>query len=133
MLIEEELPSPERDKLQQLDLTLPSDKLALELKETIRNYVDFELGNSNINYYKPACEFYDSVAKRASRAGTIIDVFSCCLNQVGLYEMKNLVALTGGYMIFTDSFSTMVFQDSVKKIFELDENGEIKKENRSRE
>ncbi|MCQ2815671.1 MAG: Sec23/Sec24 zinc finger-containing protein [archaeon] len=100
--------------------------VGMNLKETIRNFVDFELGNTNTSYYKPACEFYDSIAKRASRSGVIIDIFSCCLNQVGLYEMKNLVALTGGYMIFTDSFSTLIFKDSLTKIFELDENGDLK-------
>ena len=97
-----------------------------ELKETIRNYVDFELGNSNTKYYKIAKEFYDQVAMKASRLNIVIDVFSCCLNQVGLYETKNLVAKTGGYMIFTDSFSTMIFKDSLKKIFELDDNGNLK-------
>jgi protein transport protein SEC23 len=40
--------------------------------------------------------------------------------------MKNLVNNSGGYMIFTDSFSTMIFKDSLKKIFELDENENLK-------
>ena len=97
-----------------------------DLKETIRNFVDFELGNTNTKYYKPAVEFYDKLAMRASRSSIIIDIFSCCLNQVGLYEMKNLIAKTGGYMIFTDSFSTMIFKDSLKKIFEVDEYGNLK-------
>ena len=100
--------------------------VGLDLRETIRNYVDFEKGNSNTKYYKSACEFYDKIAQRASLNGIIIDIFSCCLNQVGLYEMKNLPAKTGGYMIFTDSFSTMIFKDSLRKIFELDENGILK-------
>ena len=97
-----------------------------DLKETIRNFVDFELRNKNTSYYKPALEFYDQVAMRASRSNIIIDIFSCCLNQVGLYEMKNLIAKTGGYMIFTDSFSTMIFKDSLTKIFEQDEFGNLK-------
>ena len=100
--------------------------VSCELKETIRNFVDFEKGNSNINYYKSACEFYDKLSLRASRCGIIIDIFSCCLNQVGLYEMKNLISKTGGYMIFTDSFSTVIFKDSLKKIFDLDDNGDLK-------
>lgn len=95
------------------------------LKETIRNFVDFEKGNENTHYYKPACEFYDQIALRAAKSNIIIDIFSCCLNQVGLYEMKNLVAKTGGYMIFTDSFSTMIFKDSLKKMFVVDESGNL--------
>ena len=97
-----------------------------ELKETIRNFVDFEKGNSNTKYYKNAKNFYDNLSIKLSLNGIILDLFSCCLNQVGLYEMKNLVNKSGGYMIFTDSFSTMIFKDSLKKIFELDENDNLK-------
>ena len=97
-----------------------------ELKETIRNFVDFEKGNSNTKYYKNAKNFYDNLSIKLSLNGIILDLFSCCLNQVGLYEMKNLVNNSGGYMIFTDSFSTMIFKDSLKKIFELDENENLK-------
>jgi protein transport protein SEC23 len=97
-----------------------------ELKETIRNFVDFEKGNNNTKYYKNAKNFYDNLSIKLSLNGIILDLFSCCLNQVGLYEMKNLVNNSGGYMIFTDSFSTMIFKDSLKKIFELDENENLK-------
>ena len=97
-----------------------------ELKETIRNFLDFEKGNPNTKYYKEACQFYDLLSQRAVRSGITLDIFSCCLNQVGLYEMKNLAAKTGGYIIFTDSFSTMIFKDSFRKIFELDDKGFLK-------
>ena len=97
-----------------------------ELKETIRNFLDFEKGNPNTKYYKEACQFYDLLSQRAVRSGITVDIFSCCLNQVGLYEMKNLAAKTGGYIIFTDSFSTMIFKDSFRKIFELDDKGFLK-------
>ena len=97
-----------------------------ELKETIRNFVDFEKGNYNTKYYKEAKNFYDNLSVRLATNGIILDLFSCCLNQVGLYEMKNLVNKSGGYMIFTDSFSTMIFKDSLKKIFELDVNENLK-------
>ena len=40
--------------------------------------------------------------------------------------MKNMASKTGGYIIFTDSFSTMIFKDSFRKIFELDEKGFLK-------
>ena len=100
--------------------------VGLELKETIRNFLDFEKGNSNTKYYKEACDFYEKLAQRSVLSGIVIDIFSCCLNQVGLYEMKNMAAKTGGYIIFTDSFSTMIFKDSFRKIFELDDKGCLK-------
>jgi protein transport protein SEC23 len=104
----------------------PGKIVGLKLTETIRNYVDFEKSNQNINYFKPAVEYYQNLAMRASKAGQTIDVFSCCLNQVGLLEMKCLVEKTGGYIILTDSFSTILFKDTYKKIYELDEEGNLK-------
>lgn len=100
--------------------------VGLKLHETIRNYVDFEKSNTNTNYFKTANEYYESLALRASKAGQIIDVFSCCLNQIGLLEMKCLVEKTGGYMVLTDSFSTLLFKDTFKKMFEVDEEGILK-------
>ena len=96
------------------------------LVETIRNYVDFEKGNTNTKYYKPAVDFYEQIAVKAFKAGQIIDIFSCSFNQVGLYEMKCCVEKTGGYMVLTDSFSTILFKDTFKKMFELDESGNLK-------
>jgi protein transport protein SEC23 len=40
--------------------------------------------------------------------------------------MKNLINKTGGYMIFTDSFSTMIFKESLNKIFAQDDDGNLK-------
>jgi protein transport protein SEC23 len=104
----------------------PGKLIGLKLTETIRNYVDFEKGNSNTAYFKPAVEFYKSLAQRAFKAGQIIDVFSCSFNQTGLLEMKCLVEKTGGLMVLTDSFSTIQFKDTFKKLFDLDEEGNLK-------
>ena len=40
--------------------------------------------------------------------------------------MKIMASRTGIYIIFTDSFITMIFKDSFKKIYSLDENGNWK-------
>ena len=50
-----------------------------DLKETIRNYIDFEKKNPNTKYYKPACTFYEQLAQRAVTSGIVIDIYSCCL------------------------------------------------------
>ena len=60
----------------------------LSLKETIRNYLDFEKKNENVSHFKDAVTFYGSIADRAFKSNQIIDIFSCCLNQTGLLEMK---------------------------------------------
>ena len=98
----------------------------LSLKETIRNYLDFEKRNANTKHFKDAVNFYKSIAERALKSNQIIDIFSCCLNQTGLYEMKYITEKTGGLMVATDSFSTNVFKESFKKLFETNEDGNLK-------
>ena len=98
----------------------------LKLKETIRNYLDFEKGNENTYHFQEAIKYYEELADRAFKANQIIDIYSCCLNQIGLLEMKFLVEKTGGVMLLTDSFSTRSFKDTFNKIFESDEEGNLK-------
>ena len=71
----------------------------LSLKETIRNYLDFEKRNNNTKHFKDAVNFYKTIAERALKSNQIIDIFSCCLNQTGLYEMKYITEKTGGLMV----------------------------------
>jgi protein transport protein SEC23 len=104
----------------------PGKIIGVKFAETIRNYVDFDKKHSNTDHFKPAVDYYDALSIRAFKAGQVLDVFSCSLNQTGLLEMKCLVEKTGGYMLLTDSFSTLLFKDSYKKLFELDEYGELK-------
>ena len=98
----------------------------LKLKETIRNYLDFEKGNENTYHFQEAIKYYEELADRAFKANQIIDIYSCCLNQIGLLEMKFLVEKTGGVMVLTDSFSTSSFKDTFTRIFESDEEGNLK-------
>ena len=55
-----------------------------ELKEPMRSHHDID--RDNIKYYKKAVKFYDSLAKRVSQNGHVIDIFAGCLDQVGLLE-----------------------------------------------
>lgn len=96
------------------------------LSETIRMYLDFEKNNSNTQYYAKALEFYTLLATRAAKTGIVVDLFACALDQVGVYEMKVLVEKTGGCLIESDSFATMVFKDSFRKLFNLDESNNLK-------
>ena len=100
--------------------------VGLSLKETIRNYLDFEKRNDNTKHFKEAVNFYRNISERALKSNLIIDIFSCCLNQTGLYEMKYITEKTGGLMVATDSFSTTVFKESFKKLFETNEDGNLK-------
>lgn len=37
--------------------------------------------------------------------------------QTGLYEMKDMVQLTGGQCVLIDTFTNVVFKDSLKRMF----------------
>ncbi|KFM28481.1 Protein transport protein SEC23 [Auxenochlorella protothecoides] len=65
----------------------------------------------------PARRFYDGVAAQLVAAGHALDVYACSLDQVGLYEMKAAVELTGGLTVQTDSFANPVFREALRRAF----------------
>ncbi|KAI9806019.1 MAG: GTPase-activating protein S23 [Piccolia ochrophora] len=91
-----------------------------ELREPIRSHHDID--RDNIRYYKKATKFYDSLAKRVSHNGHVVDIFAGCLDQVGLLEMKGLSNSTGGHMVLTDSFTSSMFKQSFVRVFDKDVN-----------
>lgn len=101
----------------------PGTIVAEELSETIRSHLDLQRDNQNARFTKKALKFYTGLASRAVQCGFAVDIFVGELDQIGLYEMKVLCDKTGGYMVMADSFSTNVFKDSFKKIFQCDDNG----------
>ena len=62
----------------------------------------------------PACEIIGALAD--SPSPHLTDSVSKSLVQVGLAEMKNVVELSGGLVIQTDSFGNSVFKDSFRNL-----------------
>ncbi|KAI9478958.1 GTPase-activating protein S23 [Coemansia sp. RSA 989] len=94
-----------------------------ELKEPMRSHHDIE--KESDRHYRKAIKFYEALARRTAAAGHAVDVFSGCLDQVGLAEMKSMVSLTGGNMVLTDSFVTAIFKQSFQRVLEKDEGGDL--------
>jgi protein transport protein SEC23 len=86
-----------------------------DFKESIRSHHDIQKGNAT--YMKDAVAFYESLAVRANANGHVIDTFACCLDQMGLAEMKVCSERTGGYIVLDDSFTRAVFTGSFKRVF----------------
>jgi protein transport protein SEC23 len=99
----------------------PGQVASEELSETLRSHLDLQ--RSTAKYVKNALKYYTTLASRAVQAGFAVDIFACSLDQVGLYEMKVMSDKTGGYMVMGDSFSTHVFKDSFRNVFNVDEAG----------
>jgi len=95
-----------------------------ELKYPIRSHNDIE--KDNAKYIKKALKHYEALANRASTNGHVVDIFSGCLDQTGIHEMKSCVNSTGGNMVMSDSFNSSLFKQSFQKCFAKDERGDFK-------
>jgi protein transport protein SEC23 len=76
--------------------------------------------------------------------GHVIDIFSCSLDQTGLFEMRSCFNSSNGFfsliswfqadlsfqnlghVIMADSFESALFKQSFHKVFEKDEQGHLK-------
>ncbi len=71
-------------------------------KESIRGHLDLQRNQAPL--HKPACEFYRVLSERAIGNSTVVDLFACSLDQVGVLEFKGLVSrysllLTHSYLL----------------------------------
>lgn len=85
------------------------------LKETMRSHHDIEQGRATL--LKPAMKFYQTVAQRCVAASVSVDIMASCLDQVGLYEMRELAERSGGVMVMAETFSSALFRQSFQRRF----------------
>eukprot|EP00775_Hariotina_reticulata_P005919 gene5919-6159_t len=86
-----------------------------DLTEEIRSHKD--LAKDAAPHFRKAKKYYSGLAAEMVTHGHICDVFSCALDNTGLFEMKDMVQLTGGQCVLIDSFTNVVFKDSLKRMF----------------
>jgi protein transport protein SEC23 len=94
-----------------------------ELREPIRSHHDIE--RDSAKHYSKAIKFYEGLARRASTNGHAVDIFAGCYDQIGMQEMKSLPNSTGGVMVLSDAFTTSIFKQSVQRLFNKDESGNL--------
>jgi len=102
----------------------PGQMVGRELSEPMRSHHDLEKETSNTKYVKKASKHYAAIAKRATTAGHVIDVFACALDQVGLMEMRPVLEKTGGFVVMSESFTGNIFKQSFKAVFGRDSSGQ---------
>ncbi|KAL3133000.1 hypothetical protein ABBQ38_006909 [Trebouxia sp. C0009 RCD-2024] len=103
--------------------TGPGTVVGLALEESIRTHRDFEKGE--VKQFKKSWLWYENLAQRMAGSGHCLDVFACSLDQVGIAEMHEAVAKTGGVVILAEEFSHEIYRKSLARLFELDENGHL--------
>lgn len=62
----------------------------------------------------PFRSYFDSLAGKIVDAGHTLDVFACSLDQVGLAEMRTIVARTGGIACLAEEFKHDIFKRTLK-------------------
>ena len=95
----------------------PGTIVSTSLEETIRAHIDIE--REKAPHLKEAQKFYEALADRCRKNRQTVDLFACCLDQVGLLEMRSCIESTGGLCMLADLFSQSIFQQSLSRIFEV--------------
>eukprot|EP00834_Sanchytrium_tribonematis_P002738 NODE_91_length_21557_cov_0.766660.p4 type:complete len:488 gc:universal NODE_91_length_21557_cov_0.766660:4596-6059(+) len=101
----------------------PGQIVDIPLKNHLRSHHDID--KENAPFFKKATKHYDELAKRASDNGHAIDLYTGCLDQVGLAEMRSLASMTNGTLVLSDSFMTSIFKQSLLKFFMGNEDGDL--------
>ncbi|KAF1745097.1 hypothetical protein MXB_4012 [Myxobolus squamalis] len=94
----------------------PGQIVESQLKNVIRSHNTIFADDAP--FLKKSQSFYHKLSATAAQNSHCIDVFSCCLDQTGLLEMRDCFRVTGGYLVMADSFDTTIFNKSFQKIFE---------------
>ncbi|ODV95996.1 hypothetical protein PACTADRAFT_49418 [Pachysolen tannophilus NRRL Y-2460] len=90
-------------------------------KEPLRSHKDIQ--GDTAKHYKKAAAFYDNLSTLAAVNGHTVDIFVGSYDQVGLYEMSPLCEKTNGAVVLSDSFTTVIFKQSLNKFFSKDNFG----------
>jgi hypothetical protein len=69
-----------------------------------------DLAKDAAPYFAKARKFYQSVAAELVAHGHALDIFNCSLDQIGMAEMRDMVQLTGGMAVQTDTYHNPVFK-----------------------
>ncbi|KAF7260505.1 hypothetical protein EG68_01987 [Paragonimus skrjabini miyazakii] len=94
-----------------------------DLRNVIRSHHDIE--KDNCKYMRKAMKHYEALANRAAQNFHVVDLFSCSLDQTGLHELRYLSNYTGGFMVMGDSFSSSLFQQTYRRVFNKNAQGDF--------
>lgn len=93
----------------------PGMVLGTRLAEEMRGHTDIRKGNTK--HMTAAVQFYEELTQKCIKNLHTIDLFACCLDQVGLLEMHSLIEKTGGYVVLADSMKVSMFKESFNRVF----------------
>jgi len=101
----------------------PGAVVGVDLKEIMRSHTD--VLKEKAKYTRKASRFYETLAARAAANCHAVDLFCCCIDQVGLFEFQDLCRKTGGIALMSDMFAKEVFQRTLLQLFERSADGDL--------
>lgn len=82
----------------------PGQNVDVPKAQMIRTHVDVRDNLPAAKYWDSAHLYYDTLMRRLVKQGHALHVFSACLDQVGLAEMKLAIQATGGIVVASDGW-----------------------------
>eukprot|EP00760_Papus_ankaliazontas_P029992 PhM_4_TR456/c0_g1_i1/m.31195/K14006/SEC23; protein transport protein SEC23 len=104
----------------------PGKACDLMKENLIRGHPDIRDNTAPAKYFATSTAFYDNIMKKMVMNSHVLDVFSACLDQTGIAELKNCVQYTGGTLLMTDSWKKPHLHSSLLRYFAKDGNGFLK-------
>ena len=92
----------------------------------IRGHADIRDNTTPAKSWGTSTAFFDTIMKKMVLNSHVLDVFSACLDQTGIAEMKNCIQFTGGILIMVDSWKKPHFKTSLTQYFAKDDEGNLR-------
>ena len=87
----------------------------------IRGHADIRDQTAAAKHWPSSISFYASLMRRMVSHSYVLDVFSACLDQTGLAEMKTCIQCTGGTLLMVDGWQKPHFAKSLEQYFLKDD------------
>ncbi|KAI5083774.1 hypothetical protein GOP47_0003517 [Adiantum capillus-veneris] len=102
----------------------PGKVVNTNLEESMRTHKD--LTNKSARHFYRAEKFYKGMKDCLISIGAVLDLFACSLDQVGVYEIRSAVEVSGGLLVLAETFGSDEFRISLQRLFASDSEGCLK-------
>lgn len=102
----------------------PGKVVNTNFEESMRTHQD--LRNNTAHHLAKAEKFYKGIKEALISIGSVLDLFACSLDQVGVYEVASAVEASGGLLVMAETFGSDEFRISLQRLFTPDASGCLK-------
>lgn len=92
----------------------PGTVSSLSLKDQIRSHNDIVKGKAL--FVSHAQTFYQKLGSKLNGQGHTVDILAATIEDIGVYEMRPMVEVTGGTIIMAQDFCKEIYLTSIRKL-----------------